>query len=441
MNSINVCNKKFWANSDSIMIQRAIDYAEKNGINSISIPRINSRTKKHYYLIDTTILLPSKMTVYLYDCHLILADGVYENIFRNKNLYTDIGLTKEGEQNNINLLGFGNAVLDGGKDNGLREQNWTEDKPNPRTNCLILLCNVRDYTIKGITCKNLRYWAINQIACSKGHISDINFDCPEWRPNQDGINLRLGCSEIIIENITGHTGDDVVALSAFGLGWDKPLLPKGYSPDISNVIIRNVCAHTFTTVVALRNNDGAKIHDVTIENITDNGADDCGPWGVVRLGENNWYKKRPAILGELSNITVRNVRSFSHGTVYLSSALKNSHISDVFATGKTVYAISTYQSKQVFWETGCDILPGVTMENVCIDNIYYSGTSEYQDNPNDTYAQLTYPNENFKGCAIDFRAMRKDDYFNNVIIRNVFCRENCSKILLGENKNLKIILE
>ena len=92
---------RFQADSDAVSIQNAINAAEEGDIRTVCIPRICARTGKPEWIIDKSILLPSNITVLLDDCHLILKAGVYENIFRNKNLYTDIDIKPEGKQSGI----------------------------------------------------------------------------------------------------------------------------------------------------------------------------------------------------------------------------------------------------------------------------------------------------------------------------------------------------
>ena len=77
---------EFIADSDSKSIQNAIDAAEKGPIRTVRIPRVSERTGREEWIIDKSILLPSDVTVILDDCHLVLKKGVYENIFRNKNM-------------------------------------------------------------------------------------------------------------------------------------------------------------------------------------------------------------------------------------------------------------------------------------------------------------------------------------------------------------------
>ena len=206
MTCYNANDLRFRAESDSATIQNAINATREGACRAVVIPRYNERTGESRWVIDKTLLLPNDITVYLDDCFLTLADGVYENIFRNELALTEAALELENEQHGIRIIGLGNAILDGGKDNGLREQRWTPDQPMPITGCLVMLHNVREYALENFKCQRMRYWAINHVACRKGRIRDIDFDFVERHPNQDGINFRLGCSEITVENITGVTG-------------------------------------------------------------------------------------------------------------------------------------------------------------------------------------------------------------------------------------------
>ncbi|MBQ2966761.1 MAG: hypothetical protein IJE10_01405 [Clostridia bacterium] len=432
-------DKNIIGKSDSESIQNAIDYAIEQNINTVIIPKLSERTGLTEWVIEKSILLPSDITIILDNCHLTLADGVYENIFRNKNICFESRSYLGEEQSHIQILGRGNAVLDGGNnENGLHEQTYQKMGIPMQTSHLIFLCNVVDYVIEGIKCVNMRYWAINQIGCKRGRLSDITFYNGAHVPNQDGINLRIGCSEILIERIKGRTGDDSVALSAFPAEFDGAYLCKDRNCDIHDVTIRDVCTRTAATVVALRCSDGAKLYNIRIDNISTSEEiypdnQEYGPWGVVRIGENNYYRNRPAIHGEIFNITVTNVRSLFRGTVYLAATLKDSVIRDVYAEGKSMYAISTYQSSGVFWENGCVVSGGASLENVLLENIHFNGTADYR-----MEKFINDPDENYIGCGLDFRCMRESDFLKNVIVRDVFVKEGVPIKLMREGLELNI---
>lgn len=415
--------------NDSQAIRDAISQAKKSGVDCVRIP------KKHpFWDIDTAILLPSDITIYLDNCTLRLSDGVYDNIFRSENFYDQTTYTLEQEQKNIRIIGLGHAVLDGGNHNGLFETNAGKNGlPDMRKNNLILLQNVSDYVLENFRCTNMRWWAINQYYCRNGRLSNLSFFNNVYQPNQDGINLRLGCNQILIEKITGRTGDDTVALSAFGKSRDANFAVAGKDKDIHDITIQDVCASTCETIVALRACDGAQIYRVRIDNVRD-AESEYIPWGVVRIGENNYYRERAAIMGEIRELSVSNVFSRGLGTIFLAAALQDSHIRDVYAAGDTMYAISTYFPIREDKKSGCANWGGVSLKNVVIENVFYSGKATHSE----LDWKYTYLDRPYDGCALDFRCLRETDTFENVIFRNIFPSNGRPQVLAAEGREYRI---
>ena len=87
----------------------------------------------------------------------------------------------------------------------------------------ILLAFVDNFSIENVAIKDSHGWAISLEHCAHGRLRDLDFASSGFKMidgvrqkilNQDGLDLRLGCHDILIENITGYTGDDLVALTA-----------------------------------------------------------------------------------------------------------------------------------------------------------------------------------------------------------------------------------
>ena len=354
-------------NTDSESINNAIRLASKTGVGKVVIPRMNARTGAPIWIIDKALLLPSNIHILLDNCHLRQADGCFDNIFRNENMYT-----VAEEQVGIHIEGCGNALLDGGSHNGLTERTSCKDgMPHISCNNTILLHNVTGFSIKGIGIVDQRWWAINLIYATNGRLSDIRIHARDNVPNQDGIDLRTGCHNITIENVYGQAGDDLVALSGFSGEARRGLAVEGKSPDIFNVTIRNVIGTSVTkAVVALRNHDGIKLHDITVDDVTDTSGDECGntPYSVVRIGQKTYSHIRSSLLGETSRILVKNVHA-SHGdAVLVNVTLTDSAIQDIFCGKDARTAFST----RTDWDRA---LPGVHMKNVTVDGIYCDAES------------------------------------------------------------------
>ena len=306
------------------------------------------------FIIDREIRLPSGFTLVLQDCRLRLADGSFTNMFVNEHHGTELGRTTEGTDRNITILGRGTAVLDGGKYNGLSERNSGKDGMPPiYKNNLLLFTNVDGFRITGISCKNQRWWALNFVYCSNGYIGNVDFCASDIGideqgneyhglrrakydqvlvKNADGIDLRLGCHHITIENITGFTEDDTVALTALGGGLEKRFGVEGVCSDIHHITVKNIVCSAFCTIVRMLNQSGYKLHDIDVDGVRDTSDDsahlDKGLY-AVRVGDVRLYGTRHATKEETYNISIKNVYGRSDYALSLAGDMENLTIENI----------------------------------------------------------------------------------------------------------------
>lgn len=310
------------------------------------------------YEIESPIRLPSDFTLLLENCHLRMADGSFCNMIVNEHCRTPEGQTAEGTDRNIRILGKGQVILDGGEYNGLSERNSLKDgRPHISHNNLILFTNVDGFDIRGLHLCRQRWWAMNFIFCRNGSIRDIDFRADSrWIDsegithdtlgaraygtaekanvdyegiiikNADGIDLRSGCHDILIENITGFTEDDTVALTGLHGMMEQMFEVPGLDPDIHNVIIRNVMSSAFCANIRLLNQSGIRLYNILIDGMMDTSANspymERGGSGI-RIGDNHLYGTRHATPDETFNITVRNVYSRAGAVMRLAGAMRD----------------------------------------------------------------------------------------------------------------------
>lgn len=405
---------EFIGNDDSESIQNAIDFAAKNKISSVLIPRFNKRSGSCMWEISETILIHSDITLLLDNCHMIMADGVMCNMFRNSAMYSELSCTNKATQYNITIKGLGYSVLDGGNSNGLIEANSGKNGlPIVRNNNLILFHNVKNFNIENIEVRNQRWWALNFIFCSNGHIADITSYADNRIPNQDAVNLRIGCNNITVERITGQSGDDLVALTALS-GTDLKLAVEGSDIDIHDIVIRDIIGTSVRqAVVALRAQDDSKLYNILAENIIEsNGGDHNNiPYGVVRVGQNNYFKVHESPMGSIHNITVRNVYSSVGKAVSIGANLLDSVFENINATG----------GDYVFSTTDYDAVGGVKMRNVVIDGVSAC--------------------ESLKHSPIDFGTMRGDDFIDGLEIKNLNYKGKNKPVVLNKDVPNNVTLE
>ena len=413
------------AADDSAMIQAAVDAAVRAGDGRVVIPPRNARTGKAGWTIARAILLPGDVTVVLDNCRLTMADDVYENFFRSANAFTGAARDAAGALRQIRILGRGTAVLDGGKANDLCEATSGKDgRPHVRRNCPILFTNVRDFEVSGLRIENHRYWGMCFEYCAYGKISDIRFIARYDRRNQDGINLRNGCHDVTIEDISGQTGDDMIALSPIDIPEWSVNIVTNLPTDIAHVTIRNVRgAAVKHPLVAVRCSNDARVYDIVVENLADTEfpepCRDCEKprYAVVRVGNSGYSVIRPIDLGQLSDVTVRNVdcRHSDFG-VLLDGKVKDVLISNVRCRdprqgpAPRAGAVST---KGPRWVKGSH----ATLDNVTIENCLVDSKSE-------------------RASVFDYGPMDKKDFYRDVRIVNcTLVRDGARKFIPCENVN------
>jgi len=400
---------------DSAMIQAAVDAAAENG-SIVEIPRINIRTGKDYWNITKAIELHTGSVVILQSSCLRLADGVYCNIFKNSNGRKEIAKTKQGRQYNIRIIGIGNAILDGGNHNGLTEKiQLTNGLPHIIENTSIHFHNVERFSIENLRIINQRHWGMTFHFCSDARISNIDFSAHNNAPNQDGIDLRTGCNRFIIENITGCTGDDTIALTNLDGKFERLMAVEGADVDIHSVIIRNISTYVTGNhaIVRLLNHGGRKLYNVIVENILDrspvNAYRVCA---AVRIGEQHYYSESgPAKLGDTYGITVRNVITNARFAVFVSCTLQDAYINNIQLHGNGGFG--------VFFNKG-------VMRNIHIRDLQYSMDCECTETSLDAGKIFKFD----KLSAVYFN----DPDCENITVQGVTAGRSLTSVFAGKGK-------
>lgn len=395
------------AESDSVSIQNAVNYAKGNGIRTVVIPRKNLRTNKGQWDIDKTILLPSHITIVLDNCYIRTMDGAFCNVFRNENFGEKNSLTMEGEQCDIVVKGEGYSILDGGTPNDTIEgENWElkfDDlggeigKLGVRINSLINFHNVKDFVLDNFEVRNQRWHAISLLYCNDGKITDITINAKNNIQNQDGINIKQGCNNLVIERINGQSGDDFIAMNALECN-DSEYFVEEKSADIHDIKVKDIIGcSTENAVVILRNQDDLKLYNVDIENLLESDLEDKNnhPYATLNIGQNGYFKTKESVVGNTKNINVKTVISDNAATVEISATLCDSTLKNIRCLGNR-YAIITF---------------GVKMKNVVFDKVYIEKRKQQMP---PRMGRVSYT-----GNPIEFEVYQRDDgYLDNVVFKN-----------------------
>lgn len=342
---------------DAPMIQKMIDDAKAAGQNEIVIPAVNPATGTPGYNIGTTIWLSSDTTVILDGCYMRFMDDVMCNMFASRNAWStpDDPELMAGYQN-IRILGQNGATFDGGNSNGKTEKT-VKNGERMLWNCFVLMRNVDGFEVSGIKAVSSRYWCFTFLYGRNGSIHDIEFDCRNEKPNQDGIDLRQGCHNIDIYNLTGITGDDTVALTAIGRN-DAWHTVNGITDiDIHDVTIRNVRAGCSGGhgIIRLLAQDGKKVYNVEMTDLYDGALDGNGKacYGMIRIGDVRYFADTPQAYGDITGITIENVTSGATAAIYVNNEnITSEHITWTNVVAEKGVLLKTQDDNRFYGRNG-----------------------------------------------------------------------------------------
>jgi polygalacturonase len=359
--------------NDVQRIRSAIEAAKvKTG--KVIIPSKNANGS-NLWLLDSAILLPGNITVILDNCTIQLSDQCRDNMFRSDNV--GIGITDPVRIENISIIGIGDVILKGANNpratgDGARTLTLNPDEEKERgnwrvsygsdagnaekkqkgdwRNIMILMAYVDGFKLQNINIENSHAWAVSFERVKNADISDIRINNPEkinidgrevLVSNKDGINLRHGCKNFRINNISGRTGDDFVALSSLDTGADghdngnlnstmvTSRMWGGSEDDTEEVVITNIACQTKYRGVAIRASDSASIHDVYIDGLI------CREWdgytNSILIGGIGYGK--PSHPGKINNIYATNIIGSGRSLILIEAAISDCSFVNGIYTG------------------------------------------------------------------------------------------------------------
>jgi hypothetical protein len=379
--------------SDVERINRAVEAAALAG-GRVVIPRVNLRgdERREVWLLDSAILLRSGTTLELDNCRLKLSDRCRDNFMRSANC--GMGIRDIQPMHDIHIRGIGSVVLEGadhpratgdsGKTIGTRTYGSDagiagESQSGDWRNIGILMAYVERFSIQNLLMKDSHCWAMSLERCAQGTLRDLAFESSGFRMidrarktilNQDGIDLRMGCHDILVEDISGYTGDDLVALTAIpgkerlaggtGSTMVSDCRDRGQGQDdIHHVIVRNVRGYCRGGhhIVRLLNTSGVRMYDILVDGLIDGSPPGFRCRAAVKIGDTG-YGGGIAPLGDTRGIIVNNVISRATHTILIGGSLCDSILSNIIRHGADGEAVTM--------AAGAQHVRDVTISNVRI---------------------------------------------------------------------------
>ena len=382
----------FLRDDDNAALDAAIAARGADGV--VVIPPRASADGRDFWLLERAILLPANTTVILRSCKLKLSDRCRDNFFRTANC--GMGIEDVAPIENVHIKGEGFCLLEGADHpRASGDSSMTLAAPCPHTvedacrlspwipperrtperiefwdihshsfgtdagkegesqkgdwrSIGILFANVMHFSISGFKIKESHGWAISLEACSEGRVERIEFDARmnkmidglvQNMENQDGLDLRNGCHHITISDISGNTGDDVIALTAIAddrcrkggalcsthvmsENWDKR------ERDIHDVIIRNVRAYSNHRFLIRLLAINTHIYNVVIDGVLDTSPQSVSYRGILIGDKDIAYGSN--LPDGVKNVTISNViYNSDRYAIHVKGYLKDSTITNV----------------------------------------------------------------------------------------------------------------
>lgn len=393
---------RFIGGSDWETLQNAINAAAGKWL---VIPRHNSRTGENVWNIEKTLVIPSDTTLVLLDAHLRLADFTYCNLFTNAR-----------NANNIRIVGVGSATLDSGIANGLKAKNADSLGFGPITdNALLLFAGVEGLAVENLHMVQNRWYCILCVGCSKGTFSNLDICAHPKFPDMGGIRIHSGCRDILIEDITGITGEDTVVVAAEAED-DRLYAPK--DAEIANIRVRTVKTNASrSNLLTVKAHDGRCVRHIRAETLLDCSLPEQKklPFATVQIGDTD--------SDHISDIRIRDLNGRSAATVQFGGNCQQITVRNIHSYGSSDNALRTFPLPESFDYQLPGIVmtlaelgkgPRATVKQLLVSGIFFRCTqgSRYMRG---TATSIITDKKKFLGTVVELQAFRGED----ILIDNV----------------------
>ena len=377
---------------DHSTIQAAVRLACETGVRKVVVPRYNARTGGTVWSLMKAIQLPSDFTLILDNCFMEQALGSMDNLITNERSH-DVAYSNiwENEAHNITVLGEGNVTLSGGVHNHLLEKTTRKyGLPSMFFQPILFWHNVKGLRVENLHLENFRWWSILHVMVSDVVLRNLDFYVIPHVPNLDGIDLRIGCHDFFIENVTGRTGDDVLALTGLAGTGERSYAVGGKDINIRNIKARNLKADSNTCyIVRLLNHDSVQEFNIDMDVVMDSSdpTTNVNNNAAIAVGSPYYCAKYLADLEDTRKIRFSNVYSRGKVALALNHVMRDSVFTNVHTFSDCGGLVGAF-------------VEGCTFENVEVRHAFYE--HEYPDLPEGE----SVPDEALLGTAVSIPVLK-----------------------------------
>ena len=288
------------------------------------------------YYLDAPVVLKSgqKLTAQV-DAEIRLKPGTNTCMVRNEHVagFADRPVPDDVRPDtDISIEGgIWTTLATGVKDaNGNQRGHSARQQPVPGTHGVILLQNVRRVTVRNITVRQSRAFAVHLANARDFTVDSVTLD----RHGRDGVHVNGPASDGVIRNVRGDSHDDTVALNA----WEW----KGYAPSfgpIHHITIERISgvpseirsADSIRLLAGVKRfSDGSTlecpIHDILLRDLTDLRELKFYDQPNLEAGRDKDFS---IALGKLSRISLERLTFARPGVIQIAAEVDGLRVEEV----------------------------------------------------------------------------------------------------------------
>lgn len=306
--------------------------------------------------VDRAILLPSDFTLEL-EADIYQADNTFDNVIRSANVvfdenevaqvptlsissraYVPISYPENIEHlSNIRIVGNNHKIFASKQVpsafhpfNGAEEPMIGDDWGS--RGMTIAFTNCDNIEIADLEIRDAHCYSICFDLCKKVHVHDISIYSPvNVDAELDGVDIRTGCFDFLIENIYAETGDDSIAINSGAHPATKYPVKKRYlypieggyrmwpslpaeAFNVNNIVVKNVLCKRVDVDgrgALILSNFGHEISDIVFENFIE-------PEGSLRTPDDTViliYGGKDYVEDSIHDVVINNIKATEAGKV------------------------------------------------------------------------------------------------------------------------------
>ena len=263
--------------------------------------------------IKSALVMPSNRTLILMDAEVRRRSDGAAASSTDSRILVNANQNSTGDSN-IFVHGVGRAVF-----NGMASEH-TRNTTSLRFNHGISLVNVTNYQFTNITIGPTNGFAALQQKCTFGKWTNIHLAQDVTTPNQDGIDFGPGCSDIVVNGVTGKTGDDLFSIFAQNTSASIDPYISGLTAaerNIANLYFHNIDVDVAINVWRINHGDGSTIDKIVATDVVNRNL--TSQYAVVNVGSTNYV----TTTGVKANCKRFSLKGFWGGGRYLLNTENN----------------------------------------------------------------------------------------------------------------------